>query len=727
MRVLTVGGGPAGLYASLLIKKDRPDADVTVIERNPPGATYGWGVVFSDRTLAEFREADPPSSEAITDRFVLWDAIDIHYRDELIRSGGHVFAGIARVALLDILQRRCRELGVRLRFEEEMDADPAELGARHDLVIAADGVNSVIRSTFAKTFRPRLEHGRSRFIWFGTDRVLDSFTFVFRQSEHGLFQTHAYPFDGERGTWIVETDEATWRRAGLDRADEEGSTAYCRRLFAPELRDGRLLSNRSQWISFVTVRNRTWRHNNVVLIGDAAHTAHFSIGSGTKLAMEDAIALAHGVARHPDDLDAALADYELERRPVVERFQDAAAESRTYFENTRRYVHLEPMAFAFGLLTRSGRIDYANLRMRDPRYVDAVDRAFAGGRTVAAPPMLAPLDLRGMRVSNRLVLEPAPGYASGDGRPSADQYRDLEVAARDGPGLVLTDIVAASPDGRITPGCAGLYAPEHIEAWADVAEAVHRPGAMLGVRLGHAGRRGATRPRHAGADRPLPEGGWPILAPSPIPYLLGSAVPSEMVRPDLDRVIDAFRTATARAAIAGVDLLLVHLAHGYLLGSFLSPLSNVRTDEYGGDREGRMRFPLEVMEAVRGAWPDDRPMGASIQATDGVAVGWEIDDAVALASALRERGCDVVEPLAGQSTPESRPRYGRMFLATSADRIRNEARIAVLVGGAITTTAEVNTLLAGGRADQCILAPLLRSREDRMLPGGRERTDGRGP
>jgi anthraniloyl-CoA monooxygenase len=703
MRVITVGGGPAGLYASLLLKKVRPEADVTVVERNPPGATYGWGVVFSDRTLAEFREADPVTSEAVTDRFVLWDAIDIHYGDELIRSSGHVFAGIARVALLDVLQRRCRELGVRLRFEEEMDADPAELAAQHDLVIAADGVNSAIRAAFHKTFRPRLEEGRSRYIWFGTDRILDSFTFVFRRSEHGLFQTHAYPFDGQLGTWIVETDEATWRRAGLDAADEAASIAHCQRLFGPELRGGRLLSNRSQWVSFLTVRNRTWRHGNVVLVGDAAHTAHFSIGSGTKLAMEDAIALARGVERHPDDLEVALADYELERRPVVERFQDAADESRIYFENTRRYVHLEPMAFAFGLLTRSGRIDYANLRMRDPRYVDDVDRAFAGGRMVAAPPMLAPLDLRYRRFANRIVLEPAPRYASRNGRPSADQYRDLETAAREGSGLVLTDVVAVSSDGRITPACAGLFAPEHVEAWTDVVEAVHRPGALVGLRLGHAGRRGSTWPRHRGADRPLIEDGWAVMGPSPIPYLSRSAVPSEMVRADMDHVVDAFRTAAARAALVDVDLLLVHLAHGYLLGSFLSPLANVRTDEYGGDRQARMRFPLEVVEAVREAWPDDRPLGATIQATDGVAGGWEIDDAVALASTLRERGCDVVEPLAGQTTPGGRPRYDRVFLATSADRIRNEARIPVLVGGAITTTAEVNTLLAGGRADLCIL------------------------
>jgi anthraniloyl-CoA monooxygenase len=702
-RILTVGGGPAGLYASLLLKKVRPDAEITVIERNPPGATYGWGVVFSDRTLAEFREADAPTSDAITDRFVLWDAIDIYYRRRLVRSGGHVFAGIARVALLDILQRRCAELGVDLRFEEEFPADASSLGA-YDLVVAADGVHSEIREAFDKTFRPRIEEGRSRYIWFGTDRILDSFTFVFRESEHGLFQAHAYPFDGELGTWIVETDEETWRRAGLDRAGEDESIEYCERLFAAELRDGRLLSNQSQWITFATVRNRTWRHENVVLLGDAAHTAHFSIGSGTKLAMEDAIALARGMERHPDDVEEATADYEMERRPVVERFQEAAEESRTYFENTRRYLHLNPMAFAFGLLTRSGRIDYGNLRMRDPAYVDEVDRSFAGLRAVAGPPMLAPLTLRDVQLSNRVVLEPGPRYQAEDGRPSAEQYRDLEGAARDGPGLVITDVVAVSADGRITPGCAGLYRDEHVDEWAEIVNAVHRAGSRLAMRLGHAGRRGATRTRDQGADRPLPAGAWPLVAPSPIPYTPRSDIPSEMVRADLDTAAEAFRRAAGLASAAGVDLLLVHMAQGYLVGSFLSPLSNVRTDELGGSGRDRARFPLEVASAVRSAWPDNRPLGASIPAGDGIAGGWTVEDAVELAAELHGLGWDVVEPLAGQSTPTSRPRYGRAFHGPVADRIRNEGRVPTLVGGAITTTVEVNTLLAAGRADLCILA-----------------------
>jgi anthraniloyl-CoA monooxygenase len=700
-RVLTLGGGPAGLYASLLLKKARPELDVTLIERNPPGATYGWGVVFSDRTLAEFREADQPTYEAITDRFVLWEAIDIHYRGELIRSGGHVFAGIARVALLDILQRRCQELGVRLQFEEDLLEPPA--ADQHDLVIAADGVHSLIRQSREKVFRPRLESGRSRYIWFGTDRVLDSFTFAFRESEHGLFQAHAYPFDGNTSTFIVETDEATWRRAGLENAAEADNISFCERLFIEELRGHRLRSNRSAWIAFVTVRNRTWHDGNLVLIGDAAHTAHFSIGSGTKLAMEDAISLARSVERRGDDVEGALTDYQLERKPVVERFQEAAVESRTYFENTRRYLHLEPMAFAFHLLTRSGRIDYANLRMRDPEYVDQVDRHFAGGVAVAPPPMLVPVATGSLALRNRVALSPDTSGDARDGLLARTQQEALEEAARRGAGLVLSDVVAVSPEGRITPGSPGLYRDEHGAAWRSVAETVHRAGAHLALRLGHAGRRGSTRPRNEGLDRPLSEGGWPLLSPSPTPYSARNVMPGEMIQSDLDAVRGAFTVAAERAATADIDLLLVHMAHGYLLGSFLSPLANVRQDRYGGDREGRMRFPLEVFRAVRAAWPEERALGATIQATDWAPEGWETDDAVDLAGQLRDIGCAVIEPRAGQTVPEARPRYGRGFLVPFADRIRNEAMVPTLVGGAITTTAEVNTILAGGRADLCIL------------------------
>ena len=700
-RVLTVGGGPAGLYASLLLKKADRDLEVTVLERNPPGATFGWGVVFSDRTLAEFREADAKTFEEITQRFVLWDAIDIHFRGELVRSGGHVFAGIARVALLDLLAKRSEELGVELRYEREL-TDPEELGA-YDLVIAADGVHSLLREHHAKHFRPSIEHGRARYIWFGTDRVLDSFTFIFRENDHGFFQAHAYPFDGTMSTFIVETDEAVWRRAGLDRASEAESIAYCERLFAEELRGRRLLSNRSEWIRFPTLTNRRWTHENVVLVGDAAHTAHFSIGSGTKLAMEDSIALVRALERFPDDVPRALADYELERRPVIERFQEAARDSRTYFERTSRYRHLEPMPFAFNLLTRSGRIDYGNLRTRDPRYADDVDRRFAG-TGIAAPPMLAPLELRGLTLRNRLVTAPAPRYASHDGAPSSELLADVATAAARGTALVLVEPVAVSEDGRVTPGCAGLYRADHLGIWAEAAEGTRAAGAALALRLSHAGRRGSTRRRQEGVDRPLRERGWTLHAPSPVPYSPLAPVPEEMTGADLERVRGAFLDAAERAATAGVDLVLLHLGHGYLLGSFLSPLSNARTDDYGGELEARMRYPLDVFEAVRAAWPGERPLGVTLQASDAAPGGWTEDDAVSLARELAARGCDLIEPVVGQAVPESRPRYGPGFLIPHADRIRNEAGIPTLLGGGIATTVQVNTALAAARADLCVLS-----------------------
>jgi anthraniloyl-CoA monooxygenase len=698
-RILTVGGGPAGLYASLLLKKARPELHVTLIHRDPRGATYGWGVVFSDRTLAEFREADQRTYEQITGSFVEWDAIDIFYRGELTRAGGMPFAGIARVVLLEILTRRCEELGVEVRFGEELTDLDALAG--YDLVLAADGATSSIRRANEASFGTRLEEGRSPYIWFGTDRILDSFTFAFRETEHGLFQSHAYPFDGTTGTWIVETDEATWRRAGLDTATEAESIAYCERVFGEELRGRSLRSNRSQWIRFVTVRNRTWRHGNIVLLGDAAHTAHFSIGSGTKLAMEDAISLARSIERRGEDLDAAVADYELERHPVVERFQDAADESRRYFENTKRYLHLDPSEFAFQLFTRSGRIDYGSLRVRDPGYVDEVDGRFSGVRLAPPPPVMVPLRLREIELRNRAAVRVGrPSFPAGD-----DMGPAVAASCEAGASLVIVGPIAVTAEGRISPDDLTLGSRGDIREFSEAANLVHAAGGKLGLLLSHAGRRGATRPPDMGLDRALAQGGWPLAAPSAIPFSPRSPIPEEMIAADLEAIRDAFVAAAGRALGAGVDLVLLHAAHGYLLSSFLSPLSNARRDGYGGDLPGRMRYPLEVFAAVREAWPEDRPLGVTLQVSDAAPGGWTLEDAVAVAQQLRRRGCDLIQPLIGHAVPESRPPYAPGFLVPVADRIRNEARIPVIVGGGITTTSQVNTILAGARADLCVLSP----------------------
>ncbi len=714
MKVVIIGGGPAGLYCGLLMKKASPAHDITIVERNPPDATYGWGVVFSERTLGAFQDADAKTAQAITDRFVIWDAIDVYYRGEVIRCGGQVFAGLSRKRLLNILQRRCEELGVTLRFRTEASDLSAFAGA--DVIIAADGVNSIVRKTYPRVFKPGLEEGRAKYIWYGTDRWLEAFTFIFRETAHGLFQVHAYPFDGTTSTFIIECAEETWLQADLDRASEDESIAYCERLFAGELAGRRLMSNNSRWINFVTVKNARWHHRNIVLLGDAAHSAHFSIGSGTKLAMEDAIALAQAFERHRD-IEGAFNEYEAGRRPAVEAFQQAAAESRTYFENLRRYLHLEPRQFTFNLLTRSGRISYDSLRVRDPYFVDAVDRWFVGtapGRregnppplVAAPPPILTPLRLRGVMLANRAVLSSRPTDASTNGQPAGPQRDQIVARALGGAGLVMTEPVAVSAAGRMTPGCPGMYHEAHAAAWKALVDFVHANTlAKIALQLNHAGRRGSTRPRQEGLDRPLREDHWPLLSASPVPYAPQGQIPREMVRADMEQVRDEFVRAARLAAEAGFDMLHVHCAHGYLLASFISPLTNQRRDEYGGPLTNRLRFPLEVLDAVRAVWPEDRPIAASLAADDCVQGGLDIDEAVAAATMLHAHGADIIHVLAGQTTPASHPAYGRGFLTTLSDHLRNEARIPTMVSGFLRTADEVNSILAAGRGDLCIMDP----------------------
>ena len=675
MRVTVVGGGPAGLYFSLLLKKAQPDHDIRLYEKNPQGATYGWGVVFSDRTLTSFREADYKTYTQITDNFIIWDSIDISYRDEVLRAGGQVFSGISRKVLLSLLHARCEELGVVIEHEKEIAPDEVE----GDLIVAADGVHSALREAHAERFKPRFVSGSSCYIWFGTERTFDSFTFAFRANEDGFFQAHAYPFDGQMSTFIVECDEASWRGAGLDTASEADSIAYCEELFSKELRNHKLRSNNSKWITFETLKNKAWHDGNVVLVGDAAHTAHFSIGSGTKLAMEDSIALVNALETK-DSIPAALTEYQLERKPRVERFQEAARQSQTYFENTRLYQHMEPLQFAFHLLSRSGRIDYDDLRLRDRHFVGAVDRFFTTTQ-VAAPPTFAPLKLGDKTIPNRIAVA---------------AWHDLESAAATGAGLVFTDFVAVSEHARISPDTPALLNVDIGKRFLDDNDV------MTAITLGHSGARGATRPRDRYADVPLPEDeAWGLLAASPIPYTPRSQVPVEMDRRYMDEVTQDFVTATEHARGAGWDLVELHMGQGYLLGSFISPLTNHRTDTYGGALEARMRYPLEVFDAVKAAWPG--PIGVALNASDWAPGGTTLREAVTAATILKERGCDFVRVLAGQTTAKHSPRYDPYYLTHYADRIRNEARIATIATGDITTVDHANTIVAGGRADFCLL------------------------
>jgi anthraniloyl-CoA monooxygenase len=727
VKVASVGGGPAGLFAALLLKKEDPRHDVTVYERNQLDDTFGFGVVFSDATEAALEHADPEVIGAMAARCHRWDDIEIHYRDETIVSGGHGFSGISRKALLSILSERCRELGVKLCFGREIP-DPASLG-ESDLVIAADGAASAVRERYREHFRPSVDARPNRFVWLGTSKPFPAFTFYFKADAHGLWRVHAYQYEKDRSTFIVEAREETWRAAGLDWADEGETLAFCERLFAAELAGHRLLSNRSIWRSFPTIRNERWSHRHVVLLGDAAHTAHFSVGSGTKLAMEDGIALAQALRGHAAIPDA-LAAYEAARRPAVESLQRAAQASLQWFEETERYMDVPPLEFAFTLLTRSLRVTHESLKVRDPSFVAAVDRHVAeaaraqvgaagerprgvGGAAATPPatalppppPLFTPFRLRDLVLQNRVVVSPMCQYSAADGMPGDWHLVHLGSRAMGGAGLVFAEMTDVTLDARISPGCTCLSSPAHAAAWKRIVDFVHRETpSKIAIQLGHAGRKGATKLSWEGDSEPLPSGAWPILAPSPIPYLPRSQTPREMTRGDMERVTADFARSAGYALEAGFDLLELHMAHGYLLATFLSPLTNRRTDRYGGSLENRMRFPLDVFDAVRAVWPKERPMSARISAVDWHPGGTTPEDAVAIARLLKEHGCDVIDVSSGQTVPDQRPQYGRLYQTGFADRIRRETGIATMAVGAISSYADVNTIVAAGRADLCLLA-----------------------
>ncbi len=713
MKFSVIGGGPAGLYFSLLMKKACPQHEVKLWERNRPNDTFGWGVVFSNETLGNLERADPESFARITEAFAYWDDIDTHFAGKMIRSSGHGFCGLARRQLLQILQERCAEVGVHMQFSHEC-SDPTQF-ADADVVIAADGINSLVRSTFAEHFKPSVEINEAKFIWLGTDKRLQAFTFIIRENADGLFQVHAYPFDSKTSTFIVETDSETWARAGFDKKTTEQSVAYLEELFAPELDGHKLLTNKSIWRNFRTVKCERWSYNNFVLIGDAAHTAHFSIGSGTKLAMEDAICLVERLAplSSPEGLQAALAQYYEDRWLDVAKLQRAARVSRTWFEEISRYKQFSPEQMVMSLLTRSKRVTYQNLRLRDAEYIAGYDRWFADNHGCthidpAPPPMFTPFAVRGMKLKNRVVVSPMCQYSAEDGL--IDDWHLVHIGSRalGGAGLVLTEMTDVSREGRITPGCAGMYRPEHVAAWRRVVNFVHTHSeAKIGLQLAHAGRKAATKLMWDGMDEPLPPeqtADWPVISASAIPWTPQNQVPKAMDRADMDAVRDDFVRAVEMAQEAGFDMVELHFAHGYLLSSFISPLSNTRTDEYGGSLENRMRFALEVFDAARAAWPEDKPMFVRISATDWVPGGVDGNEAVEIAKMLKAHGCDVVDVSAGQTSTEAQPIYGRMFQTPFSDRIRNEAHIPTMAVGNIQGWDHVNTIIASGRADLCALA-----------------------
>ena len=733
MKILSIGGGAAGLYFGILMKKLDPSNEITILERNRPYDTFGWGVVFSDQTLSNFVRADEPTARTILQSFNHWDDIDVRINSTSIISGGHGFCGIGRKRLLNILQERAEGLGVKLVFEADIKDDQEaarEYGA--DLVIAADGLNSAIRTRYASTFKPDIDTRKCRFVWLGTKKLFKDFTFIFENTEFGWFQAHIYQFDGDTSTFIVETPEDVWQRAGIDEMSQEESIAFCEKLFAKHLDGAELMSNAAHlrgsanWIKFPRVICENWVQWNsidgkevpVVLMGDAAHTAHFSIGSGTKLAMEDAIELANSIAASTTgDMHEILASYQETRAIEVLKIQNAARNAMEWFEETGRYTNMPPEQFNFSLLTRSQRISHDNLRVRDADYIATYDKWFATKAFADAglelptnveniPPMFTPFKLRDVVLKNRVVVSPMAQYSSEDGL--ADDYHLVHLGARamGGAGMVFAEMTCVSADARITPGCPGLYKPEHTIGWKRIVDFVHsNSDAKIAVQIGHAGAKGATKLAWDGIDKPVETDSWPLISASPEQYLVGvSQTSREMTRGDMDRVKQDFINATKAAEIAGFDWLELHAAHGYLLSSFISPITNRRSDEYGGSLENRMKYPLEIFAAVREVWPVGKPISVRISAHDWTEGGITPLDAVEIAKAFKAAGADLIDCSSGQVTKKEKPVFGRMFQTPFADQIRNEAGIATMAVGAIFEADNVNTIIAAGRADLCAVA-----------------------
>ena len=716
MKIACVGAGPAGLYFAITMKLRDAAHEIDVFERNPPGVTFGWGVVFSDLTVDNITRNDPVSARTITDEFAHWDDIDVHFRGETVTSGGHGFIGIGRKRLLEILQHRARDLGARLHFEAE--CDPADPKWRdYDLVIASDGINSRFRDVRPEAFGVDVDERRNKFVWLGTNKAFDAFTFAFEETEHGWIWAHAYRFAPDCSTFIVECSEETWKEFGFDRMDQSEAIAACEKLFAKYLDGHRLISNAAHlrgsaaWLNFRRIKCERWSSGNVILLGDAAHTAHFSIGSGTKLALEDAIKLADVLNRKGLSLEAALDEYQAERSLEVLKLQNSARNSTEWFETLERYTHFEPLQFAYSLLTRSQRISHENLRVRDREWLETVERWFwkratDGHSNKTAPPMFAPFKLREMRVENRITVSPMAMYSAVDGVPNDFHFVHYGERAIGGAGLLFTEMTCVSPEGRISPGCTGMWNADQLAAWRRIVDFVHANSkAKICLQLGHSGGKGSTKLGWEGNDVPLESGNWPVLSASDVPWSPINQVPKPMSRADMDEVREQFVAAVRMGREAGFDMIELHAAHGYLLSSFITPVQNRRTDEYGGSLDNRLRYPLEVFAAMRAAWPSDRPMSIRISATD-----WAGDDgitpeeSVLIAEAFAREGADLIDVSAGQTWAGQQPVYGRMFQTPFSDRIRNEGRLATMAVGNIYEPDHANSILAAGRADLVALA-----------------------
>ena len=714
MKITCVGGGPASLYFCILAKKNNPDWQITIYEQNPDKVTWGFGVVFSDETMENFKHADFETYRDITESFVHWDDIDVFHKGEKITSSGHGFAGMQRLKLLQILEARAKELGVVILHDVVIDS--IEKYKDSDLIIAGDGVTSFIRDQNAAEFGSDVVFRPNKFVWLGSTMAFDAFTFYFNEYEGGLWRAHCYQYMPGNSTFIIETTEDTWRKAGLDNATEEDTVAYCAKVFEKELGDDKLITNNSVWRSFPRVKNAKYYHDNIVLLGDALHTAHFSIGSGTKLAMEDAVALYDAIHENSNDVKSALPAFQKKREPDVNALQRAAQVSMEWFEDVERYHDvMEPMQFSYQLLTRSLRINHENLRLRDDHLVATMDDWVADKAAKQTgvkrsnetpPPIFTPYKLRGMLLENRIAVSPMCMYSAEDGLIGDWHLVHLGSRAMGGAGLIMTESTAISADGRITPGCAGMYNDNHVAAWKRVVDFVHDNSySKIGMQISHAGRKASTRLQWEGGEQaPLSSGAWDIISASPIPYSASNPTPKEMTEADMEDVLNEFVMAAGRADKAGFDMLELHCAHGYLLNTFISPKTNIRSDDYGGSLENRLRYPLKVFETIREKWPEQKPISVRISATDWIEEGITPQDAVEIARAFKNIGCDILDVSSGQVVSEEKPEYGRLFQLPFSDRIRLEAEIPTMTVGNIQSYADANSIIASGRGDICVIA-----------------------
>ena len=714
MKIACIGAGPAGLYFAISMKLRDSRHEVTVFERNARGVTFGWGVVFSDQTLENLQANDPASAAAISDQFAHWDDVDVHIGGERLRSSGHGFIGIGRKHLLNLLASRAEVLGVEIIYGHECDPDPAAWND-YNLLIAADGINSRVRDFKPDVFGAVAEERANKFIWLGTPKTFDAFTFAFEQTAAGWIWAHAYRFAPDCSTFIIECSPETWRGLGFETMDQAQVITRCEAIFAAYLDGQPLLSNAAHlqgaasWLNFRRISCARWSDGKTILIGDAAHTAHFSIGSGTKLALEDAIKLADVLNRPGLPLAQALEEYQAERSLEVLKLQNSARNSTEWFETLDRYLDFEPWQFAYSLMTRSQRISHDNLRLRDPEWLGQIERNFwqrATGDAKSAPPMFAPFQLRGMSLANRIVVSPMATYSAVDGTPGDFHLVHYGARAMGGAGLVFTEMTCVSVEGRITPGCTGMWSADHVAGWRRITDFAHANGkARICLQLGHSGAKGSTQLGWETADAPLIEGNWPLVAASEVAWSDGNAAPRALTRADMDVIRDQFVASTSMAIDAGFDMIELHAAHGYLLSGFITPLQNKRDDEYGGSLANRLRYPIEIFTAIRAVWPSDRPMSVRISATDWAGDnGVTPDESVEIARAFAEAGADLIDVSAGQTWADAQPVYGRMFQTPFSDKIRNEAKLATMAVGNITEPDQANAILASGRADLVALA-----------------------